>query len=58
MIAGFFACGMPPGVLEPQAGGSIAVPRSKDKKMGFQPFDVILRRGPMAGLGYVSKDER
>jgi hypothetical protein len=32
MIAGFFARDMPPGVLEPQAGGCIAVPNAKDKK--------------------------
>jgi hypothetical protein len=31
---GFFARGMPPGVLEPQAGGCIAVPGGKDKKTG------------------------
>jgi len=31
---GFFARGMPPGVLEPQAGGCIAVPGAKDKKTG------------------------
>jgi hypothetical protein len=35
MIAGFFARGMPPGVLEPQAGGSIAVPEGKDKETGW-----------------------
>jgi hypothetical protein len=34
VIKGFFARGMPPGVLEPQAGGCIAVPGAKDKKTG------------------------
>jgi hypothetical protein len=28
----FFACDMPPGVLEPQDGRCIAVPAVKDKK--------------------------
>jgi hypothetical protein len=35
MIAGFFARGMPPGVLEPQAGGSIAVAGPEDKESGL-----------------------
>jgi len=33
-IAGFFARDMPPGVLEPQTGGCIAVPDAKHKKPG------------------------
>jgi hypothetical protein len=55
MIAGFFARGMPPGVLEPQAGGSIAVPGSKDKKTGPEiartARRLTLAGRTLAGLG-------
>jgi hypothetical protein len=48
-FAGFSGRGMPPGVLEPRAGGCIAVPGRKNKETGqsqmvFAPLppDLIL----------------
>jgi hypothetical protein len=49
MIAGCFAGGMPPGVLEPLAGGSIAVPGREDKETGLKSsFETrSLRTAPL-----------